>query len=302
MERDLKDILTEVLVFPYEQDIVDSLTTASKNYAEEITLSQFEDCVLHLCLDITAHELVQSVNTQTGRKFPGRVYRALSGYVIGETISNVEDEDEKLLYVLALRNVLKVKNDEVDGIISKCINPTYFSVVEDYWTDNTDIPSLEGDNLITDIYDKDTWAETGWDIEDSFETLKALAKFYSREQFEKEYSQIVLQDNQDAYKFAYDVAKDVASQYWLFAAENPIRTFKNIGLKGSAIALNTIKSRMRGEDFSAQDGIEATSVYRRYLYANDYTEISTKRISPQSFVVAIFYEFLYERLKSQRDE
>ena len=121
MERDLKNILTEVLVFPYEEDVVSALEEACTQYAEEIELGQYEDCVLHLCMDIPAADLIQSINTATGRKFPNRVYRALAGYVVGEALSTVSDEDDKVMFPLALRNVMKAKTDNANGIINKSI-------------------------------------------------------------------------------------------------------------------------------------------------------------------------------------
>ncbi len=129
-----------------------------------------------------------------------------------------------------------------------------------------------------------------------------MAKFYCREQFDKKYAGLAVPDNQDVYKFAFQVADDVASQDWLFAPLNPVLTFKNLDLKGSAIALSTIKSRIKEDVNEVLDNIDTTSVYRRYLYANDYDEIGSRRISPLNFAIAVFYENLYERLKSENYE
>ena len=132
MERDLKEILTEVLVFPYEQSIVDALADACSKYVETIEIGQFENCVLHLCLDIPASELIESISTQTGRKFPNRVYRALAGYVVGEALDNDSDKDDNVVFPLALRNAMKAKTGDADGIISKTIDPSCFTAVEKY--------------------------------------------------------------------------------------------------------------------------------------------------------------------------
>ena len=147
MERDLTNILTEVLIFPYEQSVVDALTDACSSFVEAIEIGQYEDCVLHLCLDIPATDFIEHVNTQTGRRFPDRVYRALAGYVVGEALATVSDEDDKVMFSLALRNALKAKTDDADGIISKTIDPASFSAVEDYWAENINIPSLCGKDV-----------------------------------------------------------------------------------------------------------------------------------------------------------
>lgn len=303
MERDLNDILTEVLVFPYEKGVVDALTDACSTYVETIELDQFEDCVLHLCLDIPATDLIKHVNTQTGSKFPNRVYRALAGYVVGESLDNDSDEEDYVVYPLALRNAMKAKTDDADGIISKTIDPACFTAVEDYWADNTIIPSLCDSNLVSsEMFDKSTWGETGFDVEENFDDLQALAKFYNREQYKKTFTGRKPSDNQDIYVFAYQVAKEIAEQDWLFTAEDPVKTLKSMELKGPAISLSNIKSRIRGNDATVNDDVESISVFRRYLYADDYVELSSNRISPLNFAIAIFYEQLYERLKSMKYE
>lgn len=302
MERDLNDILTEVLVFPYEKGVVDALTDACSTYVETIELDQFEDCVLHLCLDIPATDLIKHVNTQTGSKFPNRVYRALAGYVVGESLDNDSDEEDYVVYPLALRNAMKAKTDDADGIISKTIDPACFAAVEEYWEKNINIPSLDGEDIVITIFNYETWADTGLEVEDTFGDIQALAKFYNREQFKKTFTGRKPSDNQDIYAFAYQVAKEIAEQDWLFTTEDPVKTLKSMELKGPAISLSNIKSRIRGNDATVNDDIESISVFRRYLYADDYVELSSNRISPLNFAIAIFYEQLYERLKSMKYE
>ncbi len=302
MERDLKDILTEVLVFPYEQSVVDALKNACLKYVETIGLGQFEGCVLHLCLDIPASDFMQSINSQMGRKFPSRVYRALAGYVVGEALDNDSEEDDKVVFPLALRNAMKAKTDDVDGIISKTIDPSSFAAVEEYWEDNIAIPSLEGEDIVTTIFNNDTWSETGLEIEDTYDNIKTLAKFYNREQFIKQFAGTKVSENQDIFAFAYNMADEIASQDWIFTAEDPVQTLKSLELKGSAISLANIKSKIRANSDIVNDDIESVSVYRRYLFANDYEELGTRRISPLVFGIAIFYELLYERLKSEKYE
>ena len=302
MERDLKDILTEVLVFPYEQSVVDALSDACAKYVETIEIGQFENCVLHLCLDIPASNLIESITTQTGRIFPNRVYRALAGYVVGAAIENDSDEDDKVVFPLALRNAMKAKTDDADGIICKTIDPAVFGAVEDYWKENTSIPSLDGEDIVSTIFENETWAETGLDIENTFDSIKSLAKFYNREQFKKSFTERKPSDNQDIYAFAYQIAKEIAAQDWLFTAECPVKTLKSLRLKGSAISLSNIKSRIRGNSNTVNDDIDSISVFRRYLFADDYVELGSNRINPQNFAIAIFYEKLYERLKSEKYE
>ena len=303
MERDLTNILTEVLVFPYEQSIVDALEDSCSKYVESIEIGQYEDCVLHLCLDIPAQNLIQYINTQMGRKFPNRVYRALAGFVVGEALATVSDEDDKVLYPLALRNAMKGKTEDADGIISKTIDPNSFSIVEEYWKDNIVIPSLNGKDIVSsEIFDKSTWSETGFEVENNFGDIQALAKFYNREQFKSKFKDRKVSDNQDIYAFANQAADEIVAQDWLFTAEDPVQNLKNLDLKGSAISLANVKSKICVNPNVVNEDIEPVSVYRRYLYANDYVELATRRISPLHFGIAIFYELLYERLKSERYE
>lgn len=303
MERELKDILTEVLVFPYEQSVVEALADACSKYVETIEIGQYEDCVMHLCLNIPAASFIESINKQTGRIFPSRVYRALAGYVVGEALDNSSDEDDNVVFPLALRNAMKVKTDDADGIICKTIDPASFAAVENYWAENIVIPSLCGKDIVSStIFENSSWEETGLNIDDAFGDIQTLAKFYSREQFKKNLVGRKPSDNQDVYAFANQMAAEIAAKDWLFIVEKPVEIFKGLELKGTAISLRNIKLRIRGNDDSVNDDINNVSVFRRYLYANDYEDLGTQRINPLNFGIAIFYELLYERLKSEKYE
>lgn len=83
---------------------------------------------------------------------------------------------------------------------------------------------------------------------------------------------------------------------------DPVKVFKNINVSGGLATLDTIKTRLRGTDINTNTNIEKTSVFRRYIYSNDYQEIGQKRISPLHFGIAVFYELLYEYLKSENYE
>ena len=300
--NNLTDILTEVLVFPYDEDTVNSLSEACKTYAEEITLEQYEASILHLCLDRPDSALIDAINKTTGRTYPSQVYRALAGHVVGLALSTDQKGVDKILYPLALRNVLKCQQPSSAGIINKCIDASRFEIIEDFWRKYAEIPVIEPSDVLTELYDKDTWAETGLQIEDQFENLKSLAKYYIRSEFDKDYAMKSLQNNQDAYSFMNNVATDITSRDWLYVAAEPVKVLKGLKVSGGAVTLTTIKSRLLGDKANVNTSIEKTSVFRRYIYSNDYEELGKKRVSPLQFGIAVFYELLYECLKSENYE
>lgn len=298
MNNNLKDILTEVLVFPYDVATIENLSEACKTYAEEISLSEYEACVLHLCLDIPDTSFIKAINASTKSTFPGHVYRALAGYVVGLVLSTDQEGVDELLYPLALRNVLKCQQPGSAGIINKCIDSSRFDAIESYWYKNAKIPAIDSD-LLKNIYDKDSWEDSSLEIEDQFEHIKSLAKYYCRSEFEKCYAAKTFQPNQEAYAFMNKVAQDLTSHSWLYVSADPVKVFKNINVSGGLATLDTIKTRLRGTDINTNTNIEKTSVFRRYIYSNDYQEIGQKRVRPLHFGIAVFYELLYERLKSE---
>lgn len=302
MKNNLTDILTEVLVFPYDKAAIGNLSEVCKTYAEEITLVQYEACVLHLCLDIPDASFIQSINKATECTYPAQVYRALAGHVVGLALSANQEDVNKILYPLALRNVLKCHQPSSAGIINKCIDSSRFDAIEDYWRRCSDIPAVEPSDLLTELYDKESWAESSLEIEEQFENIKSLAKYYCRTKFENDYSVKTVQSNQDAYTFMNDVAHDLTSRNWLYVAENPVKLFKKLKTGGGAATMSTIKTRLRGDNGDIDTNIERTSVYRRFIYSNDYQEIGQTRVSPLFFGIAVFYELLYEFLKSENYE
>ena len=302
MNNNLTDILTEVLVFPYDESAIGNLTEVCKTYAEEISLAQYEACVLHLCLGIPDASFIQAVNQVTGRTYPAQVYRALAGHVVGLALSADQEGVDKILYPLAMRNVLKCHQPGSAGIINKCIDSSSFDIIEDYWRKSAEIPAIEPSALLTELYDKDSWAESSLEIEEQFEDIKSLAKYYCRTQFERDYSVKTIQADQDAYVFMNDVASDLTSRDWLYVAEDPVKVFKKFKTGGGAATLSTIKSRFRGDNDIIETNIDRISVYRRFIYSNDYQEVCQNRVSPLYFGIAVFYELLYEFLKSENYE
>jgi len=298
MKNNLTDILTEVLVFPYDVATITSLTEACSTYAEKITLEQFEACVLHLCLDIPATSFMQSINESTGHSFPTQVFRALAGHVVGLALSTDQEGVGKFLYPLALRNVLKCHQPGSEGIINKCIDIPRFNAIEAYWQKNAAIPAIKPSDLLTNLYDKDSWADTSLEIDEQFEDIKSLAKYYCRAEFDKDFANKTLQRNQDAYVFMYEAVMNMTSRDWLYAAEEPVKVLKSLGVGGGATTLSTVKSRLSACRADTGTDIEITSVFRRFIFSNDYPAIGHQRISPLHFGIAMFYELLYECLKS----
>ena len=302
MNNNLIDILTEVLVFPYDETTVNSLSEACETYAEEISLAQYEACVLHLCLDIPSTPFINAIYETTERTYPTPVYRALAGHVVGLVLSANQEGVDKLLYPLALRNVIKCYQPSSAGIINKCIDSSCFDIIEKYWREHAEIPAIEASDLLTELYDKDSWSDSSLEIEDQFENIKSLAKYFCRSEFEKYYSTKDLQDNQDAYTFMNKVAHDLTSRDWLYVAEDPVRIFKDIQINRAHATLSNIKDRLVRMDDNTNINIEKTSIFRRFIYSNDYPEIGQKRVSPLYFGIAVFYELLYESLKSENYE
>ncbi len=302
MHNNLTNILTEVLVFPYDETTVNSLTEACKTYTEKISLAQYEACVLHLCLDLPNTSFVQFINETTESTYPIQVYRALSGYVVGLALSIDHAGLDKLLYPLALCNVLKCYQPGSAGIINKCIDSSRFDAIEDYWRKHAEIPVIKSSDLLMGILDKDSWADSSLEIEEQFENIKLLVKYFCRSKFEKYYTTKTLQDNQDVYTFMNNVAQDLTSCDWLYAAEDPVKILKNLHKSGGSATLSTVKNRLRGMDDYTNTNIEKTSIFRRFIYSNDYQEIGQKRVSPLHFGIAMFYELLYECLKSKNYE
>lgn len=302
MNNNLKNILTEVLVFPYDEATIESLSEACKTYAEEISLAQYEACVLHLCLNIPDTSFIQEINETTERTYPVQVYRALAGHVVGMALSTNQTGVDMILYPLALRNVLKCHQPGSAGIINKCIDSSRLDAIEYYWRENAKIPAIEPSDILEDLYDKDSWEDSSLEIEEQFENIKSLAKYYCRSEFEKDYATKFFQGNQEAYTFMNNVAQDITSRDWLYAAEEPVNVLKNLNANGGSASLSTVKTRLRGTDINTNTNIEKTSVFRRYIYSNDYQEIGQKRVSPLHFGIAVFYELLYEYLKSENHE
>lgn len=302
MKSSLTNLLTEVIIFPYSEEEVTALEQACDTYVESITLSQYEGCVLHLCLDLPSAEMMLSINTVTGKKYPQRVYRALAGYIVGCALDKVADGENKVKYVLILRNVLKVHEQGASGLVQKSIEPSLFELVEDYWYEKAAMTDLDDNETVEKLIANDVWDDTGLEITDVYDDLKLMAQFCCRAEFEKKYSNYKVADSADQYVAAADIARDMTKQSWLFVATEPITMLKGMGFKRGAVTLSSIKVRLAEHPIPDDEIIEPSSVYLSYLYADDYPEIGATRVSPLHFAMSLFYEYMYERIKNNGND
>lgn len=302
MKSTLINLLTEVIIFPYSEEEVTTLEQACDTYVKSITLSQYEGCVLYLCLDLPSAEMIQSINTAIGKKYPQRVYRALAGYIVGCALNEVADGENKVQYVLILRNVLKVHEQRASNLVQKSIDPSLFESVEGYWYEKAAMAGLDNNKTVEKLISNDAWGDTGLEINDVYDDLKLMAQYCCRAEFEKKYANYKVTGSTDQYVAAADVARDMTKQSWLFVASDPITMLKGMGFKRGAASLSTIKARLADHPIPDDENIESSSVYRAYLYSDDYPEIGATRVSPLHFAISLFYEYMYERIKNRSDE
>lgn len=299
----LQSVLKGLTVFPYDTATIDSLSNACRSYASEISHTDFEECLLYLCQSKYNEDLVSSIEGETGKTFPARVYRGLAGYVVSLTM---EDEDlpkqKKVLFSLIVRNVMVFSFSSTDELIKKCISSRFYIPYDEFWNEQATIGSLSKSKLFPQIFTSNTFNQLGCTADDIFPAIKILAKQHERNEYYGAVSQIKQEENEDDFAYAVRVVDEIQSRDWKYVDPNPIETLKKTGLKSQKrMTLEQIRSVV-GANVRLTENFSPSSLLLHYLYNSDDIDLATYKMNPLHFAIALYYEWMFESLKESYNE
>ncbi len=303
MATSLRSVLKGLTVFPYDTATMDTLSSACQSYSNEISLSDFEGCLLYLCQGRCHENFVSSIEEETDRSFPNRVYRGLAGYVVFLTMGDENlSEQKKTLFSLMVRNVMVFSFSSTDELINKCISPQFYVYYDEFWNAQTTIGNLPKSKLFPKIFTSDTFDQLGCTADEVFPVIKILAKLNERAEYYKAVAQIKQVDNEDDFAYAVRVVNEIQSANWEYVDPNPVETLKKTGLKSmKRMTLEQIRNIVDTDEL-ATEVFSPSSLLLRYFYNGDPTELATYKMNPLHFAIALYYEWLFESLKESNNE
>lgn len=303
MATSLPSVLKGLTVFPYDTETMDSLSSACQSYSSEISLADFEGCLLYLCQGKCHENFVSSIKVKAGGSFPDRVYRGLAGYVVSLAMEDDNlSEQKKVLFSLVVRNVMVFSFTSTDELIKKCISPHYYVHYDKFWSAQTTIGNLPKSKLYPKIFTSDTFEHLGCTIDEVFPAIKILAKQSERADYYKTVAQIKQEDSEDDFAYAVRVVNEIQSVDWEYVDPNPVETLKKTGLKSvKRMTLEQIRIIVETDEMSTEN-FSPSSLLLNCLYKGDNTELSKQKLSPLHFAIALYYEWMFESLKERNNE
>lgn len=303
MLTSLNSILKEVIVFPYNNEMIDTLSSVCQSYAKKISLRDFEACLLFLCQGKRHDGLVTLIEDKAQKVFPDRVYRALAGYIVlWAMVNNELTKQNKVLFSLMVRNVMVFSFTSSDVLVRQCISPEFYDPFDEYWSGQSEIGGLPKSKLFPKIFTSSTFDELGCTAEELYPALQFLAKQNERSVYYKSVSQIRKAEGDDDYSFAVSVVNEIQSYGWHFVDPYPVGTIMKTGLR--ALRRKTLAQIRDVIDIDKMSDYKysASSILLRYLYNNDYPKLSGFKMNPLHFAIALYYELMFESIKECNNE
>ena len=303
MSTSLQSVLKEVIVFPYDTETMEALSNACQTYSDDISLDDFEACLLYLCQGKNHEGLVSSIEQEMGKTFPDRVYRGLAGFIVSLVMNNEElTEHKKVLFSLLVRNVMVFSFSSTDELIKKCISPQYYAPYDEYWTEMSTIGVLPKSKLYPKVFTSDVFDQLGCTVDEVYPTIQILAKQNERSEYYKAVSQIIQEENEDDFQYAVRVVNEVQAYDWEYVDTNPVETLKKTGLKSiNRMPLGQIRNHVDIEDMVTED-FSPSSLLLRCIYKGIDNEVVDYTMNPLDFAIALYYEWMFESLKESNNE
>ena len=175
MATSLLSVLKGVTVFPYDTETMESLSNACQNYSSDISLDDFEACMLYLCQGISHDDFVSFIEDEIGMSLPDRIYRGLAGYVVALTM---DDEDlakqKKVLFSLVVKNVMVFSFSSIEEIVKNCISPQFYIPYDEFWVEQSAIGGLPNSKLFSIIFSSESFDHLGCTAYDVFPAIQIL--------------------------------------------------------------------------------------------------------------------------------
>lgn len=303
MATSLQTVLKGLTVFPYDTATMDNLSSACQSYSSEISLSDFEGCLLYLCQGKSHENFVSSIEDEAGRSFPDRVYRGLAGFVVSLTMEDDNlSEQKKVLFSLMVRNVMVFSFATTDELIKKCISPQFYIHYDEFWNAQTSIGNLPESKLFPKIFTSDTFDQLGCTVDEVFPAIKILAKLNERAEYFKTVAQIKQEDNEEDFAYAMRVISQIQSVDWEYVDPNPVETLKKTGLKSvKRMTLEQIRNIVDTDDVATRD-FSPSSLLLHCIYNGDRPELAKQKMNPLHFAIALYYEWMFESIKESNNE
>lgn len=309
----LRQMSQEVLVIPFSDEMAETLVQFCDSQVENISWERIDELVMAFVtrnndeklktgLDNFLESDYDSTSMATSSMLP-----VIEEYIVLKAIGQCEDEEEKALYSLLLKNalVLAVKGDGFVALPGVLTN--VFNCYSDFLAQNKVFDGEDEDNEVIAVLldaDDDTFADKLSEADKG--VLRAIVYDAAQHRHARFIGALLL-DADNLPLRIYQLAKRlVDDSVWKYIDRNVATTLKKLlgKYRETEITLREIKASVKEVAVENDEEYQSTSVLLRLLSGDDEDiELSDDTIfRADELALYLYYEFLAERMAFKMNE
>lgn len=309
----LRQMSQEVLVIPFSDEMAESLVQFCDSQVENISWERIDELIMAFVTRNNDEELktgldnflesdYNSTSMATSSMLP-----VLEEYIVLKAIEQCEDEEEKALYSLLLKNalVLAVKGDGFVALPDVLTN--VFNCYSDFLAQNKVFDGEDEDNeVIAGLLDADddTFADKLSEADKG--VLRAIV-YDAAQHRHARFIDALLLDADNLPLSIYQLAKHlVDDSVWKYIDQNMAESLKKLfgKYRETEMTLREIKASVKEVAVENDEEYQATSVLLRLLSGDDEDiELSDDTVfRADELALYLYYEFLAERMAFEMNE
>lgn len=303
----------EVLVIPFSAEMAETLDQFCVSQVENISRERIDDLILAFVTGNNDEELKTGLESFLASNYvptsmtTSCMLPVIEEYIVLRAIDQCEDEEEKALYSLLLKNalVLVVKGDGFVAMPEVLTN--VFSCYSDFLAQNKVFDEKdEGNEVLGSLLDADDDTFSDKLSEADNGVLRAIVYDAALHRYAGFIDSLQLDADNPPLRIYLLAKRLVDDSVWKYIDQNMAATLKKIlgEYRETSITLKEMRTRVKEAVGERDEEYRATSVLLRLLFGDDENiELSDDTVfRADELALYLYYEFLAERMAFEMNE
>lgn len=296
----------DVLVIPFTEETAEKIDKFCSGQIENLDADRMEELIMSFLTRKNDEQLEKAFKTYVSEEFMAEglsiaaIMPVIAEYTVLKAIEECEDEGEKALFSLMLKNalILAVKGNWFVANAQAVANT--FGYYKAYLIEHKTFEAEESDDVASELLetDEDTFDNKWAEVDNG--TAKAILYDATLKRY-ADFVDTLQVDKGNSIKGAYNLVRQMVEEIpWLYADIEPAQTInKKMGEEGNeTVRLQEVKDELKGEVEEKDNAYRLTSVLLR-LATDDVEGMMpdyTAEMTVTELAVYLYYELLAEAI------
>lgn len=296
----------DVLVIPFTEETAEKIDKFCSGQIENLDADRLEELIMSFLTRKNDEQLEKAFKTYVSEEFMAEglsiaaIMPVIAEYTVLKAIEECEDEGEKALFSLMLKNalILAVKGNGFVANAQAVANT--FGYYKAYLIEHKTFEAEESDDVASELLetDEDTFDNKWAEVDNG--TAKAILYDATLKRY-ADFVDTLQVDKGNSIKGAYNLVRQMVEEIpWLYADIEPAQTInKKMGEGGNeTVRLQEVKDELKGEVEEKDNAYRLTSVLLR-LATDDVEGMMpdyTAEMTVTELAVYLYYELLAEAI------